>query len=59
MGDEFFLIEAGSAEAYKLINGQETRVKSMGPGDYFGGKSSPDHYVHQADARTRTPQSPS
>lgn len=37
-GDEFFLIESGSAEAVKNINGAVTVVKSMGAGDYFGGE---------------------
>lgn len=38
MGDDFFLIERGSAIAIKPVNGQETVVKRMGRGDYFGGK---------------------
>ncbi|BEJ14261.1 hypothetical protein CspHIS471_0400280 [Cutaneotrichosporon sp. HIS471] len=36
MGDEFFLIESGTAEAIKLIDGLETVVKKMSKGDYFG-----------------------
>ncbi|CAK9787138.1 unnamed protein product [Cutaneotrichosporon oleaginosum] len=36
MGDEFFLIESGSAAAIKPIDGRETVVKQMGKGDYFG-----------------------
>jgi len=36
-GDEFFLIESGSAQAFKNVNGKEVPVKSMGVGDYFGG----------------------
>lgn len=42
-GDEFFLIESGSADAIKLIGGKETVVKHMGVGDYFGGEYK---YLH-------------
>ncbi|KAL1409539.1 hypothetical protein Q8F55_003523 [Vanrija albida] len=35
-GDEFFLIENGSAVAIKTIDGKETVVKNYGKGDYFG-----------------------
>ncbi len=38
MGDEFFLIESGTAEAIKPVDGRETVVKQMGKGDYFGGE---------------------
>ncbi|GMK58579.1 hypothetical protein CspeluHIS016_0600210 [Cutaneotrichosporon spelunceum] len=36
LGDEFFLIESGAAEALKVIDGVETVVKQMVKGDYFG-----------------------
>lgn len=39
-GDEFFLIESGSAEAIKNMNGVPTVVKKMSVGDYFGGEYS-------------------
>lgn len=35
-GDEFFLIEAGSATALKTIDGKPTAVKDLRQGDYFG-----------------------
>ena len=42
VGEEFFLIESGTAIAVKRdINGHETVVKQLGKGDYFGGKRSP------------------
>jgi cAMP-dependent protein kinase regulator len=37
-GDEFFLIESGSADAFKKVNGEEVLVKTSGVGDYFGGE---------------------
>lgn len=37
-GDEFFLIESGSAEAFKKVDGKDVSVKTMGVGDYFGGE---------------------
>lgn len=40
MGDEFFLIESGTAEAIKPINGRDTVVKKMTTGEYFGGEST-------------------
>lgn len=36
-GDDFFLIESGSAVAIKNIDGKETVVKKYAKGDYFGG----------------------
>lgn len=36
-GDEFYLVEAGSAVAIKSQDGQETVVKTYNKGDYFGG----------------------
>lgn len=38
-GEEFFLVEAGSAVAVKLQDGQEVVVKQYNKGDYFGGTS--------------------
>ena len=40
-GEEFFLIESGTALAVKRdTNGRETVVKQLGKGDYFGGGSA-------------------
>jgi cAMP-dependent protein kinase regulator len=36
-GDEFFLVESGTAEAFKSTNGKEVAVKTYSVGDYFGG----------------------
>ena len=39
-GEEFFLIESGTAVAVKgEPNGRETILKKLGKGDYFGGES--------------------
>jgi len=39
-GEEFFLIESGTAVAVKgEPNGRETILKQLGKGDYFGGES--------------------
>ena len=38
-GEEFFLIESGSAEAVKKdAAGNETVLKQLSKGDYFGGE---------------------
>lgn len=45
-GEEFFLIESGSAVAIKTdANGQEQIVKQYTKGDYFGGEPPRDSQV--------------
>jgi hypothetical protein len=39
-GEEFFLVESGTAVAIKRgVDGEETVLKTYGKGDYFGGES--------------------
>jgi cAMP-dependent protein kinase regulator len=43
-GEEFFLIESGLAVATKKdANGNETVVKQLSKGDYFGGEWDPSY----------------
>eukprot|EP00746_Dinoflagellata_sp_MGD_P034619 gnl/MRDRNA2_/MRDRNA2_18268_c0_seq1.p1 gnl/MRDRNA2_/MRDRNA2_18268_c0~~gnl/MRDRNA2_/MRDRNA2_18268_c0_seq1.p1 ORF type:complete len:471 (-),score=105.04 gnl/MRDRNA2_/MRDRNA2_18268_c0_seq1:15-1427(-) len=36
VGDELFIVEHGSCAVYRMVEGEQIKVKQLGPGEFFG-----------------------